>query len=50
MACPTTDDYAALATPWNPIPELAMRNIASLRYKINATRGIKVSHLANTTV
>ena len=48
MESPITDDYAALATPWNPLPEYAMKEITSLQHKLNIDRGKKVSCLAST--
>ena len=47
MSCLYSPDYYAdLASPWKPVTETAMKNIASTYGRVEADHGVQVSNLA----
>ena len=49
MSSPSPDAYAGLMAPWKPVTEISMKNIPSLRDKIQIDDGVKVSKLLSIT-
>ena len=47
MSSPPPDDYKSLMSPWNPIDQSALKNIASVQKRIEVDHGTKVSNLVS---